>query len=367
MPRKKTTEEFIKESVLIHGDKYDYSLVDYKNNKTKVGIICQNHGMFYQLPKYHLGGSKCPKCSKKKYVHEEFINRCKDIHGDKYNYITNYINSKKKIKIVCKECNKIIEILPNNHLNGQGCKKCNLSRSLRYTTDKFKQMSIKIHEDKYDYSLVEYINSKSKVKIICPHHGVFNQEPSSHLRGNGCVKCRNEKYKNEYRKTTDYFISRSKEKHGDKYDYSLVEYLDSKNTVKIICHKHGEFNQLPHNHLSGSGCNMCKSSKGEKKIFNSLNIKNIDFITQKKFKKCKSKNGNFLFFDFYIPKLNLIIEYDGRHHYEAIDKWGGQEELCNQIERDKIKNNYCIKNNINLLRIPYWDYGNIDKILNEII
>ena len=110
----------------------------------------------------------------------------------------------------------------------------------------------KVHGDKYDYSLVEYINASTKVKIICPMHGIFEQYYHHHLTGSSCKKC-----SGRYIPTTEEWLEKAKVVHGDKYDYSLVEYKDSKTKVKIICAEHGVFEQIPNSHLSGSGCMKC--------------------------------------------------------------------------------------------------------------
>jgi len=130
----------------------------------------------------------------------------------------------------------------------------------KLTTKSFIKKANKIHGDKYDYSLVNYITNKLKVIIICPEHGEFEQPPHGHLKGYGCYECG----KKISRKVTTYeFIERSKEIHNNKFDYSLTELNGVMNKVKIICPKHGVFNQAAYGHLSGRGCNTCKSSNGE--------------------------------------------------------------------------------------------------------
>ena len=187
MPKKYTTEEFVKKASLIHNYKYDYSKVDYKNNSAKVCIICPEHGEFWQTPHHHLEGHKCPKCSKLK-TQEEFIKEAKSIHGDTYDYSKiNYVGSVHKICITCFKHGDFLQ-LPNNHLQGQGCPEC-LRISRRYNKeDIIKQFSDK-HNNKYDYSKVEYTNLKTKVEIICPKHGSFFQRPEDHLNGQGCPEC----------------------------------------------------------------------------------------------------------------------------------------------------------------------------------
>ena len=354
--KRKTKKEFIKESKEVHGVKYDYSLVEYKGSKTKVKITCLIHGEFLQTPNNHLNGNGCPKCNGGvPYNMEDFIKKAKLLYNDKYDYsLVEYKNSQTKVKIICPN-HGIFEQIPNSHLRNHGCPHCN--GGIKLTLEQFINKSNKIHIGKYDYLLVDYKNAHIKIKIICKKHGMFKQTPYSHLNGNGCPKCigRN--------KTTNEFIKESKEIHGDKYDYSLTEYIKHIKKIKIICTKHGIFEQTPHNHLSGFGCIKCNESKGELEIRKILENNNIKYISQKRFEKCK--NINILPFDFYLPNLNLCIEYDGEQHYKPINYFGGKKEFKNIQIRDQIKNKYCKNNNIKLLRIKYNE--NILDKLNIII
>ena len=181
MSKKITTEEFIARAKVIHGDKYDYSKVEYVNSYTKVCIICPEHGEFWATPHCHLDGKGCPKCAvykRGKLTTEEFIRRAKEVHGDKY-----------------------------------------------------------------DYSKVEYTHQATKVCIICPEHGEFWQKPAHHMNGNGCPKCAGRGM------TTEAFIKKAREIHGDKYDYSKVVFCGKHKKVCIICPEHGEFWQVAGRHL----------------------------------------------------------------------------------------------------------------------
>jgi len=356
-----TTEIFIKRSIVIHKNKYDYSLVNYKNSRTKVKIICPIHGEFEQLPNNHLTGQICNECFKKSKLltNEIFIKRSNIIHNNKYDYsLVEYKNNKTKVKIIC-PIHGEFEQQPSKHLGGGGCRKC----SILYKTlslSEFIKKSKEMHGDKYDYSLVEYKNSQIKVKIICPIHGIFNQTPNSHLYGKGCKICTGLN-----KLTSNEFIKKSKKIHGDKYDYSLVKYRNGQSKVKIICPKHGEFNQIANNHTSKKyGCPICKESKGETIITQYLDNLNIKYHKQKIFDKCKNKN--FLPFDFYLPEHNVCIEYDGLQHYEPIEFFGGIDSLKKYQKNDKIKNEYCKKNNIHLIRIKYDENIN-EKIHNLLV
>jgi very-short-patch-repair endonuclease len=214
-----------------------------------------------------------------------------------------------------------------------------------------------LHNNKYDYSLVYYINSKTKIKIICKEHGTFEQMPYLHLQGHGCPICRLSYYEK--------FIEKVNILHCNKYDYSKVKYIDNNSKITIICPDHGEFNQTPNHHLKGFGCRRCSCSKGENIIYNILNNLNIKFEYQKKFNNCKNKR--ILPFDFYLIDYNICIEYDGRHHYESINYWGGDNKLEYTKNNDEIKTNYCKINNIELIRIKYdMKIKNIQNIFEKI-
>jgi len=229
----------------------------------------------------------------------------------------------------------------------------------KLTTESFTLKSKNIHGNKYDYSTVEYINSHLKVKIKCNIHGVFEQKPYCHLNGEGCRKCSDELKFQKRRHNNHIFIERAKNIHGNKYDYSMVKYKNTRTKVEIICPKHGTFSQKTPHHLNGTGCPTCKSSKGELMVEKVLLKNNIKYNRQHVFNDCK--NIKTLPFDFYLPEHNTCIEYDGRHHFEPIDLWGGKESLEYVTNNDKIKEKYCIDNFINLIRINYKD--DVEKTL----
>lgn len=341
--------KFINNAKNIHNNKYEYSKMIYNGVKTKIKIICPEHGEFEQTPHHHVSRKQgCPKCRyitvsvKTRKSNEQFIEKAKQIHGDKYNYsLVKYINAKTKVKIMCPK-HGVFEQTPDNHINGQTCGKC---CGLHKTSHDFIKEAKLSHGDKYDYSKVEYVNRKTKVNIICPVHGEFKQLPYAHIFGQGCPKCIG------FNKTSMEFISEAKLIHGDKYDYSKVIYKASKDKVKITCQKHGDFKQTPNDHLRGKGCPICRESKGEEEISNYLTNNKIKFIRQHKFDGCK--NVNKLPFDFYLPDYNTCIEYDGVQHFKAIDYFGGQKGFLKLRQNDSIKTNFCLKNNIVLVRIPY--------------
>ncbi len=163
---------------------------------------------------------------------------------------------------------------------------------------------------------------------------------------------------------TEQFIKKANKIHNNKYDYSLVDYIDCKTKVKIICPIHGVFEQNPYTHYKRKcGCPNCRSSKGELKVQKYLKKNKISFIREKTFDDCRHLLP--LPFDFYLPDHNICIEYDGEQHFKEIKSWGGNEYLEKIKKRDKIKTKFCKDNNIPLIRISYKEQNDIIKILNE--
>ena len=362
MSKKLTTEEFIEKSIKIHNNLYDYSLVDYQNNYTKVKIICKEHGEFMQAPQDHFRAHGCPKCSKTlKLTKEEFLKRSNEIHGNKFNYsMVDYINCEEKVSIIC-SLHGCFKQIPKSHMKGIGCPKC--SCKAKPSNEEFIIKANNKHDYLYDYSKVNYINNHTNIEIGCLKHGYFNQTPQKHLFGRGCPICGG-----SLRLTNEKFIEKSNLIHDNLYDYSEVNYKNSDTDVKIKCKIHGSFNQNPHNHLQGNGCQLCGySSKGELKIKNILNENKIKYIPQYGFDNLKFKKP--LKFDFGIidnkDNLLYLIEYNGIQHYQYIDFLHRTEENFELYKlKDKIKMEYCLNNNIELIIVKYDQYEKINEILN---
>lgn len=214
-----------------------------------------------------------------------------------------------------------------------------------------------IHNNKFDYSKTEYINTRSNIIIICPIHGELSISADNHLQKQGCVKCAQSSHK--LTEISDSVLFLFKKTHNNKY---LYDDLSVKNgTINIICPTHGSFNQIIYHHKKGHGCPECNSSsKGEDKIKNYLENNKIKFKRNYQFNNCSNKRK--LRFDFYIQECNTIIEYDGEHHFIE-NKYFGEGNLEYTKNNDKIKNEYCITNNIKIIRIPYWNYKSIEEIL----
>ena len=183
---KLTTEDFIEKSKSIHGDKYDYRNTVYTLSNKKVSIECMNHGPFLQTANDHLQGKGCKKCTGKGRTTDEAITLLKEKHGDKYDYSKLiYKNTKSKLEIICKKHGIFLQNFTNHH-GGQGCPKCKSYKKIK-TLKVFQEQAVKIHNNKYEY--LDYIRDDLKIKIRCPNHGVFKQMASNHLQGHGCSKC----------------------------------------------------------------------------------------------------------------------------------------------------------------------------------
>ncbi len=357
------TIEFIKRSKVSHGNKYDYSNSHYVGSNKRIAITCPVHGDFSQVACEHMRGSGCKHCARQKCDTATFIDQANKIHNGKYGYSkTNFTHGKDKVIISCRLHGEF-EQTARLHLKGQGCSICGGSK--RLTTSDFIMKAKVVHGDTYNYSLVEYNNSKAKVKIVCHKHGIFLQTPDTHTNHKqGCPKCAG------VGRTTEDFIVDASEKHDNKYDYSNTVFEKYNKKVAINCPIHGEFQQKPFIHLMGSGCQKCSESKGERKIASFLRRSSIAFESQKTFSDCKSdKTGRLLRFDFYLPKYNVCIEYDGEYHYEPwrlyFDKSVANEKFHEMQHRDALKTNYCKDNGIQLLRIPHFEMNQIDKIIGS--
>ena len=369
MPNKLTAEEFIERAKKVHGDKYDYSLVEYVNSKSKVKIICPVHGIFEQRPNSHLNGNGCPECkndltgNRSRKTKEDFIKKAIEIHGYKYDYsLVEYKNRESKVRIIC-PVHGVFEQSPHDHLSKRGCPKC---AGKNKTNDDFVKQLRNVHGNKYDYSLVEYTGAFNKIKIICPVHGVFEQSPHDHLKGCGCIKC-----SGRYRRNTEDFIERAKKVHGDKYDYSLVDYKNANTKVKIICHVHGIFEQRAIDHLRGTNCPKCNEYSTEMDIEKILQKENIKNITQKTFKwliyeKCMK-------LDFYIPIYNVAIECQGIQHFEPVELFGGVPNYEYTIDHDQKKRELCEQHGIKVFYyanyqydFPYKVYTDPEELIAEI-
>lgn len=287
------------------------------------------------------------------YTTESFIEKAKTIHGDDYDYSKVIYNGiYEPITITCK-IHGDFEKTPTKHLSGQGCKICGYKRGARkqsLTLEQFTKRARKVHGTRYDYSKVKYKNTSSKVTIVCKEHGDFDQKVDNHLQGKGCPRCGVEVTRATKFYSTSGFIKRSREIHGDKYDYSKVEYKHNKQKVTIICPEHGEFKQTPDGHVRGHGCKKCThiTSKPEQEIAKFLS--NFTTVVTSDRKLISPKE-----LDIVLPDIKVAIEYNGLH-------WHSEKHKPRTYHRDKTGE--CNSTGYRLIHVWEDDYTcNPNKIL----
>jgi hypothetical protein len=346
MSKKISLEEFIQNSSLIHKNSYDYSHVNFKNLHDMVNIVCKKHGIFIQKAYQHLYGKGCMKCyyDRKKSNIFIFINKSKEIYKDKYNYSKfEYIDSKSKSIIIC-DNNHELMVSPNRHLSGKTfCERC-------YQLD-YKKKWIPILEsiENFKYFLLK----GDFVEIQCLKcSNIFTRKCSVHLKLKNCPYCRPNK------DSLETFIKKSKDQHGELYDYSKVDYISSKHNINLICDKGHSFLQNANNHLQGIKCPKCNRFDLKE---NSL----YQFIKSNTNIEVKSSNRLILKgkeLDIYIPELGIAFEFNGLYWHSEIYK-----DKKYHIEKTKL----CLDKNVNLIHVweDDWDYKqNIVKsiILNKL-
>ena len=356
-------EEFVNRSNNIHAEgtyKYD-KVPDFLTYRNRIEIFCVKcNEYFWQIGQSHLNGSGHKKCSRLM-TKADFINKSIKSHNiNDFNYDeVNYVDCNTEVKIFCNTCKKFFNQKPSNHIKGQGCSYCENNKKRKNINNFIEESEKMFGLDIFDYSKVVYVNAKTNIILICKKDNYeFIVTPDNHLnKHSGCPKCAGRC------KTTQDVIDEANFVHDFKYKYPNLIFKNVSEKVPIECKIHGEFKQSLHDHIdSGKGCPKCNSSKGELKIERYLKENNINFENQKRFIDCIDVRP--LPFDFYLPELNICIEFDGIQHYKMIEFWGGSDKLKTQKIRDDIKNKYCLNNNIYLIRISYADFNNIIYILD---
>lgn len=281
---------------------------------------------------------------------------------DNFEILTTDIKNRNTIiQIKCLNCGQIFKKTYWNFIRSKYCPLCNPNKARkRKTTEQFIKEARLVHKNNFDYSLVDYKNNKTKIKIKCLKCGqIFEQIPKSHLEGCGCPFC-----DGGIKDTKEIFIEKAKKIYGEDYDYSLVDYKNTWEKVKIKCNKCGKIFEISPNSFLQGRCCICKEkSFGEKIIKDFLIENNINFQREFIFKDLKNKG--YLRFDFYLPELNTAIEFQGEQHYVPREYWGGQKYLEILKENDNLKREYCLKNSIKEIEIPYTELRNIYNILQE--
>ena len=332
-------QRFINKAITKHnGKNYMYDRVEYTNCKIKVLIGCpiDGHGYFAQTPDCHLSGNGCPKCGRislqktQKSSPSYIIERARKIHGDKYIYPfvkDEYENAHSKITIIC-DIHGEFQQVADYHLSGNGCRDCGkitISEKNTRTQEEYIILCIEKHGDKYDYTSTKYTGCYNSIDYICKVHGLISQVANSHLR-HGCWDCAVSSRGLNLRLTTDDFINRAIEMHGDKYDYSKSEYVDYTTDLIIICKEHGEFQQSPASHLrkryiGGGGCIKCSKtyfSKEQIQWLDYVKVSNqtIQYATNGKEHRI---DGTQKRADGFIPEINQILEFNGCYYHGCKD------------------------------------------------
>ena len=271
--RRGNTADFIRRAKEVHGNTYNYSKTEYIRGHDKTTIICPEHGEFEQSPAQHLQGSGCKLCGFKNagQYHKKdtlsFIDEAQKVHGDKYDYSqAKYMGAREYITIGC-PIHGPFEQNASTHLSGKGCGSCSYElrgENQRMTFDEFVRLANEVHGDRYDYSPAKgtFRSANDIISFICPDHGIVAQLPAIHLSSTGCPKCGDLLTSEKLRKTTVTFIENARQVHGDKFDYSKVDYVGAFEHIIIICPIDGEFSQSPTSHLGGTGCPKC-SRRGQ--------------------------------------------------------------------------------------------------------
>ena len=295
----------------------------------------------------------------KRLTQEEFIEKCKIKHNDKYDYSkTVFTYMLEKIIIICPIHGEFEQVAAAHVTTGKGCAKCGfqkLSDTKNMGSEAFLEKAISKHGLRYDYSNVKYVNYMTPVEIICSDHGSFMQKPSKHIdREHGCPKCgRIKLWDSRGRVDNDIFISKAREVHGNKYYYSKVEYVSAKDKVIIICNEHGEFSMNPNKHLSAKqGCPVCASKSYVKEnilkehLINRFSSCTVDY-------QCRPDWLGAMSLDNLLVEYNIAVEYHGQQHFKPIELFGGEDSFISQRERDIKKYDLCVENGVKLFYFTY--------------
>lgn len=342
--RRFTLNDFIEQSKKKFGDKFCFKKSVYLGSKKPIMIKCKKHGEFDTQPCYFLrSDTGCPGCGYR-ITQEDFIAKSITKHGKRYNYDkVKFVNSTTKVEIVCNKHGSFKQEPYVHYQKGQGCPKCFQDRN-GITNEEYIYRAKRVHGDVFDYSKTKYKHNQKPVVIICRKHGAFKQEARVHLEGSGCKRC----FLDRNRSSKVEFLKQVAIVHGNRYDYSDVVYRTSKEKVVILCKVHGPFKQKPNSHLaSNGGCPRCKESKGEGRLRTFLEKHGIPFVQEYRIEPYLYR------YDFYIPKLNLLVEFHGIQHYKPVPIFGGEKGFKQTVKRDKVKREIAKRNNYQMTTMSY--------------
>jgi hypothetical protein len=324
---------------------------------------------------------------RKRRTEEEFVKEVFNLVGNDYTIVSTYINTRTKVKIIHNVCNHSYEVEPRDFFKGRRCPKC--AGNIRKTTIEFKQQVYSLVKDEY-LVLGKYVNDKTKILIKHVECGKeYSTKPNTFLNGHRCPDCSRKKallsiknrgnrqrimrYKRSlppYEKSLGYLFPELNDEWSNKNHISVYQVYSHSNKKAWwkcrICGNEWETRISIRTGKQKSGCPLCNESKGEKRIRNYLKANNIPFIAQKDFDGLVGTGGGNLFYDFYLPKQNILIEYQGKQHREFVKMIHLEEDnFIKQLEHDRRKNEYAKQNNIKLLEIWYWDFENVENIIHK--
>jgi len=368
--------EFAIQAPLLHGKNLDFSKSIYKGSKEEIEVRCLIHGVYTTTPGSLLQGCGCKQCGRKKAGIKKsnglpkFIEKAIAMHGEAtYDYsLVKYINNKTDVSIICPLHGSFLQT-PDAHAGarGQGCPECGHIRSnqaKKLTFNQFLARATHLHKDMFIYEKESYNSTKDSLNITCLRCGKgFKQTPTDHFNcSEPCPVC-GKRYLDG-----DVFIERANKVHKNRYTYPNLSFKSAKDHVLILCQVHGEFSQIADNHQAGNGCPRCAdyiNSRGSKRIAEYLTKNNVPFESEKKFHNLRSKKCTPLRFDFFLAEYSLLIEFDGRQHFEPVSVFGGEDGFNDLIENDRLKNEWAIQNSYHLVRISFSDENLIEEMLDS--
>lgn len=360
---------FVKQCREKYGDKFNYALLPNKISRKIETIICDQHGKIKIIPRDHLrskyGCNKCAVVNKRKdrdVIISEFLEKSRNKFNNKYEYkfAKPGKNVRDNLLVKCPTHGWHAASMRTHYNSITGCTKCGILKgsiaNIQFQTyAEYITAANLVHKNEYVYLPSNFVNLDSVINIKCRLHGVFSTKAGEHLnRARKCRKCRYDKRSIGF----DAFKKRANKIHDNAYIYYSNTYKTTNHPILLkhkLCGR--EFHQVVKKHLEGQGCKYCKSSLGEK-LLREVFIKNkIEYNSQYRIMDYKYS------FDFYLPKLNILIEYDGAQHFKPIKFWGGEERYKIQLARDKYKDSLANMHDIPLIRIPYTEYDNLENYL----
>ena len=349
---RRTPESYRKEVSEITGGEYSV-LGDFVNTKTKIlhqHLVC---GTVWDVtPNNFINvGSRCPSCVFYRNLdksHKAFVKKVDLIWGSEFTVLGKYLGVKEHIEVRHEECGEVLQVRPDSLLAGFGHASCSRTLEAVERAETLGFICDTIPKNLSDKVWLTHIVCGLKV------HRNLRHVSTGYV---GCSHCSGRSLR-----TPESYREEVAELTGEEYSV-LGDFVDTKSK---ILHKHvecgHEWEIRPNHFLRGARCPNCVSSRGEKAVADVLDSLSIEYTREHTFEYLGRNR-----FDFFIPSLNIAIEYDGKQHFEAVDYWGGEETLKRTQESDALKNDFCEYMGIDLLRIPYWEFDNIDEIVTNFI